>query len=182
MEHTRRTVLLLSGGIDSALCGRMLAGRRIETTCLFVDYGQAPAAAELAAARKVAASLGFPLEVRAIEGAPPRASGEHPGRNALLVAAAAFEAGRGPADVVIGIHAGSGYFDCSPRFLSLMDMLLQEQTDGRVSLMAPLLEWSKQDVLDAFAGSGLRLEDTHSCESSDLPCGSCRSCLDRKAA
>lgn len=158
----------------------MLIGRGVDVACLFVDYGQVPAAAELAAARRVSALLGLALSVRRIEGSPSRGAGEHFGRNALLVAAAAFEAGDGPTEVVLGIHDGSGYFDCSPRFVELMNTLLREQSDGRIALAAPLLHWSKRDVLSAFASSGLPLEITHSCERSDEPCGVCRSCLDRR--
>lgn len=182
MTGSVRTILLLSGGVDSALCARMLVGRSSDLTCLFVDYGQVAAGAELAAARRIAAALDVPLSVRRLEGAEPRGAGEHVGRNALLLATAAFEAGGGPAELVIGIHAGTGYYDCSPRFVEMMDLLVAEQSDGAVRVSAPLRDWSKSQVFEAFATSELDIGWTHSCEAADDPCGRCSSCRDRAAA
>lgn len=177
----RSAIALLSGGIDSAVCAHMLLNQGYATRGLFVDYGQDVASSELAAATAIAQGLAMPLDVRTIAGGGARGDGEHVGRNALLVAAAAFEAGRCDGVIAIGIHAGTPYYDCSPAFLEAMGRIVAEQTDGRTRLVAPLLAWSKAEVLEAFRATALPLAATHSCEASVEPCGRCASCLDRLA-
>lgn len=55
--HKSQTVLLLSGGLDSAA----LAAWIRPALTLFVDYGQKPRDAEARAARAVAAHLNLPF-------------------------------------------------------------------------------------------------------------------------
>lgn len=104
--------------------------------------------------------------------------GEVPGRNDLLVAAAAVVA-PGCA-VAIGIHAGSGYADCTPTWASAWQDLLDVQHAGRVRLIAPLIDLTKQEVYAIAYERGVPLELTYSCEASAAPCGSCSSCADRR--
>lgn len=173
--------VLLSGGLDSAVCAHRLVDAGYETRGLFIDYGQAVAKREMAAAAAVAEALAVPLDVRVLSGGTLRGGGEHVGRNALLVTVAAFDTGMRDGVVAIGIHAGVPYYDCSPAFLDAMGRVVSEQSDGRVRLVAPLLAWSKAEVLDAFREAGLPMEATYSCETAPEPCGRCASCLDRLA-
>jgi 7-cyano-7-deazaguanine synthase len=48
-------------------------------------------------------------------------------------------------------------------------------------LLAPFVQWSKADVYSLALRLDVPLGLTHSCEASDEPCGSCRSCVDREA-
>lgn len=174
-------LVLLSGGLDSAVCAHLLQQQGLKVEGLFVEYGQAALTRERQASAAVAKALGIPLRTKALSPAPPRGAGELPGRNALLISLGAFELGASGGLVVIGIHAGTRYYDCSLAFLDAMGRLLQEQTDGRAALNAPLATWSKAQVFDVFRESGLPLSITHSCEAGDVPCGECLSCMDRIA-
>jgi len=175
------TLVLLSGGLDSAVCAHLLKSPSRAVEGLFVDYGQAALKRERASARAVAAHLGIPLRMRTIQPASSRRAGELPGRNALLISIAVFELGTEGGLVAIGVHAGTRYFDCSEAFVDAMGRLVQEQTDGRTAVSAPLVAWSKADVFKVFQEAGLPLSETYSCEAGSTPCGACLSCADRKA-
>ena len=175
------TLVLLSGGLDSAVCAHLLTASGAAVEGLFVDYGQAALARERQASRAVADHLGIPWRTRAIAGAPARGPGELPGRNALLISLGVFELGAGGGVVVIGVHAGTRYYDCSEGFIQGIGQLVQEETDGRTVVSAPLAAWTKADVFKVFRESGLPAQDTYSCEAGDTPCGLCLSCADRRA-
>jgi 7-cyano-7-deazaguanine synthase len=155
------------------------AGHKVEG--LFIDYGQAALARERTASAAVAAHLGIPLRERAIRPAPARGAGELPGRNALLISLGVFELGVEGGLVAIGVHAGTRYYDCSEPFIDSIGRLVQEQTDGRTGVAAPLAAWTKSDVFNAFRSTGLPVAATYSCEAGAEPCGECLSCKDRKA-
>jgi 7-cyano-7-deazaguanine synthase in queuosine biosynthesis len=81
--------------------------------------------------------------------------------------------------IAMGIHAGTGYRDCSPEFVSLMQSVANFHSDGRTTFVAPFVGWSKREVYDLAAALDVRVEQLHSCETADTPCGACRSCADR---
>ena len=179
--ETRPATVLLSGGIDSTLCAYMLGRQGYSVQGLFIDYGQSAAKREHRAAQEIATSLGIPLTAQALVGGHARGSGEQTGRNALLISAGVFLMGQRSGLVVIGVHAGTAYYDCSPAFIESIGRLVEEQTDGRVVLLAPLLNWSKANVFRAFQSAALPLDQTYSCEAGPEPCGVCNSCQDRRA-
>lgn len=177
---TRRTVLL-SGGVDSA-CLLALALEHPENGVegLFVDYGQHALAREHTAATAIAEHYQSPLRHAGAD-IGPVAAGEIPARNALVVHIALALAPPGPATILIGIHAGSGYRDCTPEFMHVMQRSLDLHRDGAVQLTAPFLEWSKAEVYDYAHAIGVPFELTYSCEAgSEEPCESCPSCQDRR--
>jgi 7-cyano-7-deazaguanine synthase len=176
----KAALVLLSGGLDSAVCAHLLKRQDFEVQGLFIDYGQAAAVRERAAAGALAQALDIPLTIQAITPSSARGSGELLGRNALLISLGVFALGSTGGIVVIGIHAGTPYYDCSELFLTAMDRLVQEQTDGRIAVSAPLVSWTKADVYKTFQASGLPVTATYSCEAGNEPCGQCLSCLDRK--
>jgi len=174
-----RTVLL-SGGIDStcllALCAEQQKG---EVDALFVDYGQPVAHSESTAAAAVAQAFGAELR-RARLAIGPVGQGEIPARNALLLHVALATAPSRPATVMIGIHAGTPYLDCTPGFLHAMRVSFDFHRAGTLQLAAPFLTWSKTDVYAYARAMSIPFELTHSCEAATEPCGACPSCVDRK--
>lgn len=168
--------MLLSGGIDSAVVAGLLCQNR-PVTGVWVDYGQAAAAAESEASERIAEHLLMPLRKMQIPSISPAAGGEIPHRNDLLLTAAL--ASYPKRSVAIGIHAGTGYADCSPEWVSAWRQLLDLQSGGETQLLAPLLKLSKGEVYAVARRMSIPLEMSHSCEVSDVPCGGCRSCLDR---
>jgi 7-cyano-7-deazaguanine synthase len=174
-------VVLLSGGLDSAcvLLEVQHAGGRPEA--LFIHYGQAAASREREASHAVARKTASPWREVAAE-AGHALAGEIIGRNAFLIHAAQLTLQpKEPLCLYLGIHAGTGYRDCTPEFVSLMQDSLDFHSDGRVRLVTPFLNWAKGTVFDRARELGVPIELTYSCERGADPCGSCRSCVDREA-
>jgi 7-cyano-7-deazaguanine synthase len=108
--------------------------------------------------------------------------GELLGRNAFLIFTALFLTGGRPGLLAMGLHAGTPHYDCSAEFVAAAGKLVAEHTDGRVSLVAPFVTWTKKDVYDYFVSAGLPITSTYSCEAGrEAPCGVCASCRDREA-
>jgi 7-cyano-7-deazaguanine synthase len=172
----------MSGGIDSAACAAFFSAQGLKVSALFVDHSQAAVEQERAAVRSLAAVLGIDIQELAFKGSAPFGSGELVGRNAFLVFAALFATRAQTSLIAMGLHAGTPYYDCSPAFVEKINRIVAEHTDNAVQVVAPFLEWTKRDVCDYFMRTGLPIERTYSCETGgDSPCGTCASCLDRKA-
>jgi 7-cyano-7-deazaguanine synthase len=179
---TPDAIVLMSGGIDSAACAYLLQQQGRDVQAIFIDYGQAASGLEENAAARMSAHLRIPLERYSLSKGKRFGSGELVGRNAFLIFAALFLTGARPGLLAMGIHSGTGYYDCSPTFVNAIDRLVAEHTDGTVSFLAPFLSWNKRDVYDFFVAEALPIDLTYSCESgAEPPCGSCASCRDRKA-
>lgn len=148
---------------------------------IFVDYGQAAAAAEGRAVRTVAKRLKIPLEVVVLRSGRRFGPGELLGRNLLLVSTALFLADPKPNLLAIGLHAGSPYYDCTPRFCLSLQALVSEHTNGTTTLVVPFLHWSKGQIFEYARRAKLPVAATYSCEVGTHPeCGRCLSCLDRR--
>jgi 7-cyano-7-deazaguanine synthase len=157
-DNTRPAVVLLSGGLDSATV--LAVARRDGFRChaLTIAYGQRHAA-ELAAARRVAAALGaieqriIELDLRAFGGSaltadlpvPHDRSLEAmrtdipityvPARNTIFLALAlAWAEVLGSFDIYIGVNAidYSGYPDCRPEFIATFEQLANLATKAGV--------------------------------------------------
>lgn len=180
MKDTVPTIVLMSGGIDSASVVAAYRHKGIQPSGVFVDYGQPPARSEWRAARDIArhydivirkVSLGFRLASQ---------QGEFYGRNALLVLAAAGMMEARPLQIALGIHALSEYYDTTPLFLRHMQRILNGYFGGSVALSAPFVSESKAEVIEFAKKNHVPMELTYSCEVQNAPeCGWCPSCRDR---
>ena len=157
-DSPRPAVVLLSGGLDSATA--LAAARNDGFGChaLTIAYGQRHAA-ELDAARRVAAALGavqhrvFPIDLRAFGGSaltadlpvPRDRSAEEmtagipvtyvPARNTVFLSLAlAWAETLGAFDLYIGVNAVdySGYPDCRPEFVRAFEQLANLATKAGV--------------------------------------------------
>lgn len=173
--------VLLSGGIDSAACVHFLRQQEHHINCVFIDYGQAAARQEQLAAKRVANHFQVPLHVQTFGRKRRFSAGEIIGRNAFLITSAMLITPVHSGLLGIGIHSGTRYFDCGSRFFDLMARLIEEQTDGRVALVAPFLDWRKSEIVEYARASKIPLHLTYSCELGTQPvCGKCASCVDRR--
>ena len=172
-------LILASGGVDSSTLLWLSIQQGLTPTALFVDYGQPAAEAEGEAVAKICSSLGTPWRCVRYKGTRFGA-GEIRGRNAFLLHMALVEFPSNSGVVALGIHAGTGYTDCSPEFMEVMERSYEFHTGGAITATAPFLHWTKQDVYRLAAKLDLPTAQTHSCEASNLPCGRCRSCQDRR--
>ncbi len=111
-----------------------------------------------------------------------------PFRNGLFLSTAASLALSKDCQVIYyGAHsddaAGSAYPDCSEVFNEAMGKAIYEGSGRQLKIEAPLVSWTKAQVVK----EGLRLkvpyELTWSCyEGKDIPCGVCGTCIDRAKA
>jgi 7-cyano-7-deazaguanine synthase len=175
-----QAVVLLSGGIDSSCCIAFYQQAGHEVTGVFVDYGQPVREREEQSATAIARHYAIPLHLIRTAGPAQISEGEIAGRNAFLVFAAFLHLPLQSGLMVLGIHAGSPYYDCSEHFIAHLNALLSGYSDGKVSVAAPFLEWSKKAVFDFCHEAKVPVELTWSCEVGPLvPCGHCLSCEDR---
>lgn len=114
-----------------------------------------------------------------------------PFRNGLMLSAvAALAMSIYPDDEVkifLGAHAddsaGEAYADCSPQFTDAMKTAIYIGTYGKVTVTAPFVRMNKAEVVGTGLKLGTPYELTWSCyEGGDKPCGTCGTCIDRKAA
>jgi len=182
MKKDSRTVVLLSGGMDSAACAHYLQKSNRMIRALFVDYGQKAALPEENAAKRLSSILGIELSTIRLMARQSFGPGEILGRNAFLIFCSLLISGHERPDrIAIGIHGGTPYYDCSPAFLETIGRLVSEYTDARTRVIAPFIDWTKQEVFEYCTEAGIPIEVTYSCESGDTPpCGSCVSCRDRR--
>ena len=172
------TLVLASGGIDSSTLLALSVQQGLEPVALFVDFGQPAAEAESNAIANICEELNVTWRCVRYSGSRFDA-GEIRGRNAFLLHVALLEFPSDSGIVVLGIHAGTDYVDCSPEFMQIMGRSYRLQTGGTIVVVAPFLDWTKRDVYHYANKLGVPIAQTHSCESSNSPCGRCNSCKDR---
>jgi 7-cyano-7-deazaguanine synthase len=79
----------------------------------------------------------------------------------------------------------SGYPDCRPAYYQAFNEVIRRGTrpETRIEICAPLIGWSKAEIIRKGVELGAPLHLTWSCyQSSDLACGSCDSCALRLRA
>jgi 7-cyano-7-deazaguanine synthase len=185
-------VVLLSGGLDSYTAAAIARSEGFSLYALTINYGQRHAH-ELAAARRVAASLGvarhqeLTLDLRGIGGSSLTAdvpvprdrdldaadipSTYVPARNTMFLAIALGWAETIDArDLFIGVNAldYSGYPDCRPEFISAFESLAAVATragveGARFHIHTPLITLSKAEIIRRGLALGLDYGLTHSC-------------------
>jgi 7-cyano-7-deazaguanine synthase len=205
-------VALLSGGLDSATAAALAIEAGYRVIGLSFDYGQRHRR-ELEAAAAVAEALqlsehhtisvnlaawgGSALTDAAI--AVPTGGVEAgvipstyvPGRNTVFIALGlSLAEARGAQKLVLGVNAVdySGYPDCRPDYLAafqtLADLATKAGREGHgPQLWAPLVEWSKTEIVRQALRLNVPIATTWSCYSGgEQPCGMCDSCRIRDAA
>ena len=202
----KNAVVLLSGGMDSAVVVAIARAQGFAVHALSVRYGQRHTS-ELDAAARVAQSLGavahktVHVDLRSIGGSAltddidvPEAGGPGipvtyvPARNTIMLSIAlGWAETLGACDLFCGVNAVdySGYPDCRPAFIEAFERLANLATKAGVEghalrVHAPLSAMSKADI----AREGLRLSvdfaQTVSCYQADgegRACGHCDACV-----
>ncbi len=203
-------VVLLSGGLDSATALAIAREQGFACHALSVDYGQRHAA-ELAAAAHVAACGGaaqhriMRIDLAGIGGSaltdasiavPEQPSAGIPvtyvpARNTIMLALAlAWAEVLGARDLFIGVNVldSSGYPDCRPEFIAAFAALAALATKAGVEghpcrIHAPLIAWTKAQIIRAGLRLGVDYGQTVSCYQADAAgraCGRCDACRLRR--
>lgn len=181
------TALLLSGGIDSTA----IAFWQRPELAIFIDYGQRAAIAEKEAASAVASSLGITFEPITIDasalgtgnmvGAQQIEAAKSPEwwpyRNQFLITVAAMKMiSASKQNLLIGTVASDRlHGDGSELFVTAINAVLQAQ-EGHIKVIAPAINFSAVQLVQRSAVPETIIAWTHSCHTSNHPCGNCRGC------
>ena len=199
-----RALVLLSGGLDSATCLAIARDAGFETYALSVEYGQRHAA-ELAAARRVAAALGavahrvahvdlgqfggsaltdpaLAVPTDGVDGGIPITY--VPARNTIMLSIAmAWAEVLGARHIYVGVNAVdySGYPDCRPAFIEAFETMANLATKAgveghRLTIHAPLIDLSKAQIIQRGTGLGVDYGLTVSCYQADDDGRACGLC------
>jgi 7-cyano-7-deazaguanine synthase len=106
-----------------------------------------------------------------------------PGRNIIFLAyAGSLCDSLGYTQIVIGVNSVdySGYPDCRPQFIEMMEHALSSGLRWPVRIQTPLIHKSKVSIIKMGINLGAPLHLTWSCYTGlDKPCGKCPSCVIR---
>lgn len=200
-----RSVVLLSGGIDSAVTLAYAQQQGCECYALSIDYRQRHSA-ELVAARQIAREREaqhrvIQLDLRAFGGSAltsdaidvPKAGGKLddgvpvtyvPARNTIFLALAlAWAEVLNAPHIYIGANSVdySGYPDCRPEYLAAFQRMADLATKvalagARIHIQAPLLHLSKAQIIELGISLGLNFATTVSCYQPDVDGRACGNC------
>lgn len=203
---TKRAVILLSGGLDSATVLAIAADQGYECYALSFDYGQR-AQTELNAARALVKCFNakehrvFELDLAQFGGSALTDEGIDvpdqaqegipvtyvPARNTIFLSLALAWAEVLSADAIfIGVNSVdySGYPDCRPEFIAAYEQMANLATRNGVTgepfrIETPLISLTKAEIIKQGNSLGLDYALTVSCYQSDeqgRACGKCDSC------
>ena len=171
--------VLMSGGVDSTACACYFLERREKVTGIFVNYGQLALEREQEAVERITQRLEIPLKTLIFEGTKRFGTGEITGRNAFLIFAVLMSESPKDGILSLGIHGGTGYYDCGSAFVRQIDQIICDYTAGKVVVNCPFISMDKPAVYEYAKEIGAPLSLTYSCEhGTNPPCGRCLSCRD----
>ncbi len=180
-KRKQKSIVLLSGGIDSAACVRHYLDLDFEVNGLFVDYGQSARDNERQSAMRITAYYDITLDQASFPSTKQYGTGEIRGRNAFLILAAVLYYPRLKGIISLGIHSGTPYYDCSSQFIRDITPIIDAYTDGEARIDVPFLKWEKSAVYTYCREKNIPIHLTYSCEAGTIPpCGKCLSCKDRE--
>lgn len=200
----RKAVVLVSGGMDSAVTIALAREQGYQVHALSVAYGQRHNA-ELAASERVSGLLGavehktVQVDLRTIGGSaltadidvPLDQTGEQgipvtyvPARNTIMLSIAlGWAEVLGSTDIWCGVNAVdySGYPDCRPAFIEAFEQLANVATKAGVEgagirIHAPLMRMSKADIAREGQRLGVDFSETVSCYQADAQGRACGHC------
>jgi len=187
-------VTLVSGGLDSTLMSLMAHEEGVTIAPLFVDYGQLSAEREWTVCRLLHERYGLPevtkMDVSGYGKVVPSGITNPslrinedaflPGRNLLLLlCGAAYAYSLCTNAVAIGLLNPDDHLfpDQTPTFLRKAEDIIETTMGKHIAVLAPLIEFSKADILQMAAARGLY--NTYSCHAGGAePCGKCVACVE----
>ncbi len=210
MRNSKKAIILLSGGLDSATTLAIAKKLGFDCYALSFNYKQRHMS-ELNAAKNVAKKLKL-TEHKIIEIDLTQIGGSAltdskidvpnsptkgipityvPARNTMFLSyALAWAEVIGSSDIFIGVNAVdySGYPDCRPEYIEAYEKLAALATKAGVEgigfkIHAPLIKLSKSEIIKEGLALGVDFSQTVSCyQANDMgfACGLCDSCMFRK--
>lgn len=208
----RKAISILSAGMDSGVSTALLS-REYDISAITFDYGQRSAQMEVRYARKLSEYLGIEHRVIELPwlgelgGSVLTDDGELPspgdlddveecletarkvwvpGRNIVFTSVGVSFAEAMEADAVIvgwDREEAATFPDNSREFLEAFNSLLGIGTLRGVRVIAPVIDMTKKEIVEAGMEIDFPFELTYSCYTGeDVHCGVCESCLRRRRA
>jgi 7-cyano-7-deazaguanine synthase len=202
------TVVVLSGGMDSAVLLADCVKKGQRCAAISFDYGAKHNGRELPMAKSLCGNWGVPHVLAPLpfintlfnssllqsgEAVPDGAydaenmkSTVVPFRNGIMLAiAAGYAESVGASRVVLASHAGDHFIypDCRPEFNAAFSKAVNLGTDGQVTVAFPFAHLDKREVGDLGRTLGLDFTATWTCyKGGEFHCGTCGACNERKYA
>ena len=203
-----KTVVLLSGGMDSVTAFHQILREHELVAALSFDYGSKHNAREIPFARLHAERARVPhrtIDLRfmnecfasdLLESGGEVPDGHYaeenmkrtvvPFRNGIMLAVACGFAESAEADALaIAAHSGDHaiYPDCREPFMQGMAMAMEEGTYARIKLLRPFIRMDKAGIARRGAELGIDFAESWSCyKGGEIHCGTCGTCVERREA
>ncbi len=198
-------VLLLSGGMDSAVCAALAIESGYQIAALHLNYGQRTQQRELdcydllcrdfGITKKLSVDISYLTQIggssltdfnmdvsESLIGSGEITNTYVPFRNANILAIATSWAEVIAAKAIyIGAmeQDSSGYPDCRQAFFSAFQssINLGTKNGSEIEIITPVIDFDKSDIVKEGIRLGVNFGNTWSCyKQSDLACGHCESC------
>ncbi|MEM7650816.1 MAG: 7-cyano-7-deazaguanine synthase QueC [Pseudomonadota bacterium] len=204
-----KTLVICSGGLDSATLAYKIADEHTLSGLVSFDYGQrhkkeltyAQALTEkLSVSHSLIdiSSFGAQLTGSALTDDIDVPDGHYaedsmkitvvPNRNAIMLTMAyGLAVSRGADAVAAAFHGGDHFIypDCRPGFVDAFSKMQNHALEGLadIKLLTPFVNISKADIVSEGARLRVPFEDTWSCyKGGDAHCGRCGTCVERREA
>lgn len=204
-----KSLVLMSGGLDSCVCLACAMKDSDVREAFFVDYGQVGVRQELQAADRITNHYGVRLELANIRGFTSKIAmhstllgakeetqaypGYMPGRNAIIFALAqALAEARGYEEIWAGLNQTSPNWvnatsDARDKFVAAWNEMANYATDWARSrgdqgiyVITPLQYLNKAETIKRGVDLDAPLYLTWTCFAGEAsPCGKCRGCIGR---
>ena len=187
-----KIVCLASGGADSSILMFLLQKKGHDILPLHINYGQKSEKLELEAYNKVCAFLNLKPAVIDAKGLKKIESGLttstlspienpfFPGRNLLfLVIGSSYAFSKSIKTISVGFLDNSEFPDQNKEFVKKTEDLLKISLNYGVTILTPLINLDKKEVLNLAKKYSFPLDLTYSCYLGiNPPCGRCHACKD----
>ncbi len=203
-----KTVVLLSGGMDSVTVFHHMLREGEVAAALSFDYGSKHNAREIPFAKLHAERAGVPQRTidlafvnECFASDLLRSGGEIPDghyaeenmkrtvvpfRNGIMLAVACgFAESIGAEALAIAAHSGDHaiYPDCREAFMQGMAAAMEEGTYARIRLLRPFITMDKAAIARRGGELGIDFAETWSCyKGGEIHCGTCGTCVERREA
>ena len=204
MSKTKKCVVVLSGGPDSATVAYWAVQQGYQIYPITFNYGQI-ALKETETAQKIAGKLGTCTKIINLSALKEIFSDVTclcnkdiplteefsspiivPFRNAIFLSAAvAYAVTVGASHIFYGAHGSDepNYPDCRREFYEAFEKAARLGTETDLTITAPFNGYKKSELLKEAVKMGVPLELTWSCyRDGEKHCGQCESCVNRKKA
>lgn len=192
--YNMAVVTLVSGGIDSLVVCKILEKENQEQFPIFIDYGQLANEKEWTSCQKIFKKSNLPEPERidlsgyskSIKSGITDNSKDIyidaflPGRNLIfLVVAASYAYQKRIKNIAIGLLSEKNHLfpDQTEEFLVNANFAINSALGDYITILTPLINFSKCDVINLSKRYNLPIDETYSCHSGkDSYCGKCVAC------